>query len=647
MRTSLFAALALSLTAAACDCGGAGISGMGDAGHVGRCTKDSDCAARESCFVATGICFAKDACGPDKPCPMANQLCTTNADGFMECTFMRCADDSECQMIACPGDQVKACIQGGCQCGAPCQGGCPPSQGCCVPQNRCEDLPASCRDLTCPIGQFASVTSSGAWSTGDCRVVGEQCSCQELPPLPIGDIGLYSAIATGPMQPGAVMSAYDLDWGDLMYGKVNSNGTIDWQFVDGIGTGTVTITGNLRGPRGGNSAKGPDVGVYTDIAVDASGRPQIAYQDRTNHALRYAIAMTPAPTSSTSWRTHLVDGGYPGDTGLYASLALDGARLPRVAYLSARENALGTRRSALRLAFTSTPAPSSISDWMTRDIESLDLTTFGCADRCNLNEVCRASDQACVVPDAEPTMCGSSCMSTERCIQGHCATITALPPFRDLPLARGLWPSIQTTADGSVLVVYYDRVDRNLKLARIQGPNLGTGALSIKILDGQGAPSGTMDDVGLFPSLWVTPAGEIHLSYMNATRQSLVYQQLDPMTFASIALEEIENGLETSGGPDGILIGADSALVADESGVVRVAYQDATHGALRYARRMIGGGWTSITLAGAEMPYRGSFGFYTDQAIDPASSMPIVSTYRYFLSAPNGPMNGIEIFNPQ
>jgi hypothetical protein len=132
---------------------------------------------------------------------------------------------------------------------------------------------------------------------------------------------------------------------------------------------------------------------------------------------------------------------------------------------------------------------------------------------------------------------------------------------------------------------------------------------------------------------------------MNATRQSVWYRNLDANNFVSLIGEEIETGLNMGGGPDGVLIGADSAMVVDSFGEVRVAYQDATRGDLRYARRQ-GGNWTIFTLAGDEDPYRGSFGFYADQALAPDRASSMVSSYRYFLSAPGGPDNGVVVFSP-
>lgn len=597
-----------------------------------RCESDDDCPDRHGCMVLTGICFPRDACGPDRPCPDPMQVCEDgNGDGFLDCVFERCEEDADCADLVCPPPQIARCSAGGCICGDPCRGGCPANQGCCVPEDRCYDLPPRCMGLTCGPGEFLSITSTGAWSTGMCEVTGETCVCEPLPPLELGDIGLHSAVAYDGSTP--VVSAYNITWGDLVFGRLQPDGvTMSWEFVDGVGTSTTMITGRVDGPRGGNSDRGDDVGIYTDLAIDRSGRPHIVYQDRTNGTLEYAVG------DPTGWKRHTIETG--GSTGMYASLTLTREGLPVLAYLAARQQNGSTRFSILRVAVSSTLTPSRSSHWTIRDVETQSLAAYGCAEQCNAGEVCRASDLQCVTPDPA-SGCTSACPSGERCIAGRCSLIDPLPPYRDLPLARGLWPSVQTMPDRSVLVAYHDRLDLNLKIARIAGPNPATGLISTTVIDGRFA--GSTDEVGQYPSLLVTPGGEIHLAYMNETRRSVVYRNLSAGLTTQIN-EEIETGLGRTMIPGGELVGADPALVVDSNGIVRIAYQNATAGELRYARRMGTDNWSIVTLRGDETPYEGSFGFYTDQAVDSARGAPIVSTYRYFLSQEDA--NGLELLTP-
>ncbi|MCC7382104.1 MAG: hypothetical protein IT384_09750 [Deltaproteobacteria bacterium] len=614
---------------AACNCDEGPLGNLPDGGR-GRCVEDTDCGAREKCNASIGICYPADACAPDRPCPDPAQLCEDrDGDGFNECVFQRCTDDSECATLVCTGGQVPTCSAGGCICGEPCQGGCPPGRGCCVPEDRCYDLPPECMGLTCPRGQFVSVTSSGAWDTGTCVIEGESCRCEVLPPLPIGDIGLYSALAHDGAR--AVLSGYNLDYGDLMFGAVTGTSTlVSWEFVDGVPTGTVSITGDVNGPRGGNSTPGDDVGVYTDIATDLRGRSHIAYHDRTHAALKYAVS------TSTGWRVHTIS--TEPESGLYASIALDDAERPMIAYLTARADAgAGARKSVLRIALSSTTSPASDADWDIRDLESASLAGFGCFEQCRVGEVCRTIDQRCYAPDPA-SACTPACTGDQRCIAGTCDLITPLPPFRDVPMARGLWPALAVQSDGTALVAYYDRIDGSSKLARLAGPDPRNGALTVRVVDRVAG-----SDLGQYPSIFVTRDDAIHLAYLNASDRSLIYRQLNAAGTATQVTETIEAGLDLGNDPEGNLLGADPALVVDASGAVRVAYQDGTLGDLRYALRTGAGQWTITTLRGAEMPYAGTFGFYTDQILAPGDTSAIVSTYRYFLSAMNGPANGVVV----
>ncbi|MEO1512900.1 MAG: hypothetical protein AAFU70_12580 [Planctomycetota bacterium] len=380
---------------------------------------------------------------------------------------------------------------------------------------------------------------------------------------------------------------------------------------------------------------GPDVGLYTDIAVDDANRAHIVYYDRDRGALKYAVA------SSRGWLIHTIDGEGPGATGLFASLALDAEGRPVVAYLSAREGPDdGPRRSVLRLARASTPDPRQATDWVRIDLDAYGLSASACGERCNRDEVCRAADQVCVPVD---DTCGR-CPRDEACVSGACVAVEPAPVVRSSPRARGLWPSLAITRSGDALVAYRDAVDQNLRLVRISGPDITTGTIQRRVLEGAGGLLPT-DDTGFFASLFVTPGDEIHLAYMNATRRALRYVLLDD-DLQVVLTEEVDRGVVTPDDPDGLLIGADASLVVlgPPTSAVSIAYQDATQGDLRYATRRGANSWQIRVLAGNEAPYAGSFGFYADQTIDPSRRRAIVSTYRFFLGG--GPDNGIAVFDP-
>lgn len=607
---------------------------MRDAGPAPRCTADDQCCDRESCNTSTGICFALDECQVDGDCPQAaqGQICRDeDGDGFKDCVFDRCEGDEECAATPCPMDQVPACISGGCACGIPCSGGCPMSQGCCIPDDTCYPLPEACMGLTCPPGQFVSVTTPGAWNTGTCEFAGESCRCERLPPLPIGDVGLYSALT--PAGQTQVVSAYNNTYGDLMFGRVDpSTRAIEWSFIDGVPTTTTAITGDIDGPRQGNSDPGSDVGIYTDIVVDAAGVAHIAYHDRDSQSLKYAVGL------DQSWQLHVVAAGRVA--GLYNDLIFTPQGRPMISYLAHQEDFAGpanARRSVLRIAVGNTNQPAQAGDWSFRDLVETDLTSGSCDLRCRLGEVCRNSDDGCFAPD--PSQCPNNCPNGNACIEGSCQPVRSPRPFRDLPAVRGLWPSAGVASDGTTYLAYFDNVDSTLTMVRIEGPNPLTGAITTVTL------TDPNEDSGRFPSLYVLPGGEIHLAYYNATQRSLEYRQLD-QDLNIVTSERVASGLDSGVVPGGSFVGTDPALVVDAVGAVRIAFQDSTLGLLRYARRTGANTWSIQTMRGDEAMNEGSFGFYTDQVLDSNRENPVISTYRYFLSALPDPMNGLEILTP-
>lgn len=76
-----------------------------------------------------------------------------------------------------------------------------------------------------------------------------------------------------------------------------------------------------------HDAGAPDIGELSSIAIDAAGRPHIAYFDVFNQDLRYA-----RKDASGVWRLEIVESA--GNAGFGLSIALNAAGTPHISYLA-------------------------------------------------------------------------------------------------------------------------------------------------------------------------------------------------------------------------------------------------------------------------------------------------------------------------
>jgi hypothetical protein len=90
--------------------------------------------------------------------------------------------------------------------------------------------------------------------------------------------------------------------------------------------------------------------------------------------------------------------------------------------------------------------------------------------------------------------------------------------------------------------------------------------------------------------------------------------------------------------PEFHFVGDDSAVVLTTAGPV-IAYQDATTHELLFAQRNGSGLWEHITIAGAETPFEGGYGFYA--AAKPDGEEVVMSTW--VISQPTNDV-WVEIF---
>jgi hypothetical protein len=408
---------------------------------------------------------------------------------------------------------------------------------------------------------------------------------------PVDEIGRYHDVA---FKDGTLhVSAYDDSMGDLVYAEIRDpTQTPNWLVIDGV---DLTESPDMpNGYRFGISDPGPDVGQFTSIAL-SSGNPMIAYFDASNGALK--LARGPHPFDVIT-----VDQGADAnvDVGMYAALSVDGSGVPTIAYVATGMSAGDHYTAELRVAVAANNHPGA-GDW---SISAVDSTTISCAGRCGGGSACivpamvggmpnvDVSKSTCVAVDATP--CAATCTDTQACIAAVCTDVLQPTKAPDLIEGTGLFVQARRNSAGQLVLVYYDREQGDLKMA-VGAP----GAWQVSFIDGNDPTT----DVGQFASAALGPDDSVHVAYVDAVADRLLYKHV--AGGAAPAMADVVDDGTRADGPHSVGAGANLAL--DAGGNPRIVYQDQQVSDLEVATGP--GAWAHMDLeTGAP-----GFGFYPHQ----------------------------------
>ena len=294
-----------------------------------------------------------------------------------------------------------------------------------------------------------------------------------------------------------------------------------------------------------------------------------SYFDKDGQSLKYVTNV------NGTWESHVVDKGtLQGDPelgyeiiGQYSSITVrsDDGR-PGIAYFAQINEGGGTMRTELRFAAAQTATPASTSDWAKFIVDTATIT----------------------LPEPDPD---------------------AADPYI-IPEGVGLFIDSTRGPDESPVLVYYDRINGDLKMVRFDALAGVFGAP--EVLAGA---DGT--DVGWYPSVAVDASDVAHVSYLSATSDDLMY-----INDADLTPELVDDGYRIDGTTeDGLpkpvfhFVGDDSSVVLTAAGPV-IVYQDATSHELLLSQKNTAGGWEHVTVAGDEDPFVGGYGFYASATFD-------------------------------
>jgi MYXO-CTERM domain-containing protein len=480
----------------------------------------------------------------------------------------------------------------------------------------------------CSCGGSNGVTGTGCGS--DCNQV-----CQ--PAIPQGMIGAYTSVATASdgtiwvagYNDAALGNDGSYQYGDLVVGKYDTTAQkVNWTTVDGLPpkpTDGSCPDYDPTGWRGGVTDSGDDVGLWTSIQLNAQNRPMVAYYDATNHALKFAGAFD-SDTFSVYTLAGAVDGGQPEDpgedAGRYAKMTLVNGN-PVIAFSVTETGNGGHERSKVVLATANSATPHDKSAWTFQDVY-VDEDDPCRAATCTGTQVCVQSTGICqpVVTGCTPSTCASGDACVTIGTTATCSAVIGTSYIDDYPNAASDYISIAQGPSG-LGIVAYDRVHGNL----LGISNTGSG-WATQILDGETgsrAANTAVDtgDDGVGASLVITPDGDWHVSYVNGDTEALHYIEV-PNGKTATPTEVVDTG-ENLGDPstaftDGQhIVGDDSRVEVDSSGVVTIYYQDATVGTLRVATGTLKGGSHTWALKVVAQPNR--FAGYFPQAVPGGSQV--------------------------
>ena len=306
-----------------------------------------------------------------------------------------------------------------------------------------------------------------------------------------------------------------------------------------------------------------------------SGQPLVAYYDRTNKQLKLAAF------DGTAWTTQKVEGQAGSDIGRYAKLLLvDG--VPTIAYLVIEPGDKGAVTSKVRLATAQSATPSE-GAWSYEDVV-VDKATPCRAQFCGSGTACVVATKICT-KTADDKACAAACGSGEACVdqgggKGACEKVYDKARLDSYPDAVGDYIAVAAMPSGGIGIAYYDRSRGNLGIAR-----KASGKWTTLIVDGEKPDKTDTGDVGVGASLFIDTKGDWHLSYVDGYSEAVKYLKVKQGTQVGTP-EVADDGLGLGGQkfPDGQhLVGDDSRIFVTPGGEVHIAYQDATAGKLHHA----------------------------------------------------------------
>jgi hypothetical protein len=237
--------------------------------------------------------------------------------------------------------------------------------------------------------------------------------------------------------------------------------------------------------------------------------------------------------------------------------------------------------SSVRLATGASANPGE-GGWSFEDVASDPATP--CRELfCGSGTRCIAASGLCtetLAADDCPAECGQGTACVDDAGTKSCMDVVDGSKLDTYPDAIGDYIAVAPDGGGGLGIAFYDRIHGDLVIA-----SKASGHWESLVVDGV-APDGTdTGDVGMGATLFIDGNNDWHLAYADGLSEALRYRVVKGGTEVGGA-EVADDGLGIEGAPfeDGQhVVGDDANLFITPGGEVHISYQDATSGTLRHA----------------------------------------------------------------
>lgn len=289
------------------------------------------------------------------------------------------------------------------------------------------------------------------------------------------------------------------------------------------------------------------VGQHTSLAVDGSGRLHVNYLDETNGNLKYATcAGGGACNVAANWQATTVDTS--GFVGRFTSLAVDGGGRLHVSYVD-------DTKQDLKYA-TCVTACTTGANWQVVTVDSLAVVE---------QHTSLAVDASGRLHVSYPT---SGVLKYATCA-APCATASRWQAVTVDASAVGAYTSLAVDARGRLHVSYTDAASGlDLKYATCAG-------VCATAANWQAVTLQTVGSDGQFPSLAVDGAGRLHVGFYDFGAAHLKYATCAAACTTAAGWRMVVVDAAS-------FVGTHTAIAVGNNGRIHVTYRDGANSALKY-----------------------------------------------------------------